>query len=132
MFKSKNIKKDKILVGKTGVMFKDGTDLNKVRDEIQKNIDDLPLIGYSNDVVDYVGKANAEKSERENTFHKKKLLEMCEGWSEDEVQIACKVFARRFPDAMYGALSNEHQSMVSMVSGVNQLNVAYMEKMCGL
>ena len=120
--------KDKISVGKTGVVFKDGTDLNRVRDEIQKNIDDLPLIGYSNDVV----KANAEKSERENTFHKKKLLEMCEGWSEDEVQIACKVFARRFPDAMYGALSEEHQSMVAMVSGVNQLNVAYMEKMCGL
>ena len=70
-----------------------------------------------------------DKATKENNFHKKKLLELCEGYSEDEVRIACRVFARRFPDTMYAALREEHQNMVEMMAGVNALNVTYLEKM---
>ena len=70
-----------------------------------------------------------DKATKENNFHKKKLLELCEGYSEDEVRIACRVFARRFPNAMYDSLRDEHQNMVSMVTGVQQLQTSYLEKM---
>lgn len=87
-----------------------------------------PIVDLSYDMSEeYISSA---KVERENNMHKKKLLEMCESYSEDEVAIACSVFARRFPDAMYSALSEEHRNMVEMVNGVNSLNVSYMEKMC--
>lgn len=93
------------------------------RPEEAKPVDDLSY-DMSEEYI------SSEKVERENNLHKKKLLEMCESYSEDEVRIACSVFARRFPDAMYTALSEEHKNMVEMVNGVNNLNVSYMEKMC--
>lgn len=74
----------------------------------------------------------SEKVKRENALHKRKLLEICESYSEEEANIACAVFARRFPNAMYNALNNEHTNMVAMVTGVNQLNTSYIEKMCSI
>ena len=89
---------------------------------------DIKPIGYPDPILDGIDKVNEEKVERENTYHKKKLLEMCECYDEDEVQIACKVFARRFPDVMYAALRDEHASMVAMMNAVNQSQIAYLEK----
>lgn len=71
---------------------------------------------------------DSDKVTRENNLHKKKLLDMCEGYSEDEVKIACKVFARRFPEAMYAALSEEHRNMTELVSGLHSLNCSYQQK----
>lgn len=83
---------------------------------------------YQNDTEKVIFQSQ-DKVTKENNFHKKKLLELCEGYSEDEVRIACKVFARRFPNAMYDSLRDEHQNMVSMVTGVQQLQTSYLEKM---
>lgn len=70
-----------------------------------------------------------KKVERENSTHKKKLFEICESYGEDEVEIACSVFARTHPEAMYKALSEAHQNMRELISGVSTLNSTYQNKM---
>lgn len=74
----------------------------------------------------------SEKARRENELHKKKLLELCENYTEDEAIVICKVFARKFPGIMHTSLCDEHQNMAAMISVINQSQIAYMDKMCSL
>ena len=74
----------------------------------------------------------SEKARRENELHKKKLLELCENYTEDEAIIICKVFARKFPGIMHTSLCDEHQNMAAMISVINKSQIAYMDKMCNL
>lgn len=69
--------------------------------------------------------------DKANGVHKKKMLEICEGYSEEDARIACTVFARKFPGVMYQALSTEHQNMCDLVAGVSNLNATYLRKMDG-
>lgn len=69
--------------------------------------------------------------DKPNGLHKKKMIEICEGYSEEDAKIACTVFARKFPGVMYQALSMEHQNMCDLVAGVSNLNATYLRKMEG-
>lgn len=69
--------------------------------------------------------------DKPNGTHKKKMIEICEGYSEEDAKIACTVFARKFPGVMYQALSMEHQNMCDLVAGVSNLNATYLKKMDG-
>lgn len=64
-----------------------------------------------------------------NAIHKAKLLEISNGYSIEDAEIVCAVFARKFPDAMYTALNNEHKNMATLLTGVDQLHLSYMEKL---
>lgn len=64
-----------------------------------------------------------------NAIHKSKLLEISNGYCAEDAAIVCAVFARKFPDVMYTALSNEHKNMANLLTGVDQLHLSYMEKL---
>lgn len=66
-----------------------------------------------------------------NGLHKKKMLEISEGYSEEDVRIACMVFARKFPGVMYQSLSMEYQNMCDLVAGFSNLNATYIGKVNG-
>lgn len=65
------------------------------------------------------------KAERENNLHKKKLLDMCENYTEEEARIACAVFAKKYPEIMYAALGNEHKNLMEFVKGLRNLNKCF-------
>lgn len=86
------------------------------------------FVPKTDDAVALIQKERAEKYERESLMHQKKLAEICNGYSEEEAIIICKVFAQRFPDIMHKALSVEHQNMVTMIEHVHKLNQKYEER----
>lgn len=92
--------------------------------ETQQEEQKIVIANASSVKVDYQAK-------RENSIHKKKLLEICEGYGEDEVRIACAVFARNYPDVMYDALRNEHENMRKLVNGVHDLSNSFLRKFDG-
>ena len=101
----------------------------------------IPTTPLTPEEVDYVKadeKATMEmyeafsKKETEDDMHHKKLLEICDSYSEDEVIIACSVFARKFPGVMYDSLAKEHKNMTVIIQGFNDLNREYLGKMGGM
>ena len=97
--------------------------------------DDSPIdydehLYYNDDICCTAEDVNRFKVEKENNFHKKKLMEICENYTEEEALIACRVFARKFPGIMHTSLCDEHQNMAAMISVINKSQIAYMDKMC--
>lgn len=66
-----------------------------------------------------------EINKAENIVHKRKLIDISEGFSEDEAKIVCEVFSRRFPAVMYAALADEHASLVDLIAGMRKLETNY-------
>ena len=61
-------------------------------------------------------------------IHRKKLIEISSGYSYEDAEIMCSVFARKYPEVMYEALSKEHQNMYLLIKSLNTLNSSYLEK----
>ena len=61
-------------------------------------------------------------------IHRKKLIEISSGYSYEDAEVICSVFARKFPELMYKALSKEHQNMYLLIQSLNSLNSSYLEK----
>lgn len=66
-----------------------------------------------------------DQNKAENIVHKRKLIDISEGFSEDEAKIVCEVFSRRFPAVMYAALADEHASLVDLIAGMRKLETNY-------
>lgn len=74
--------------------------------------------------ADQLKKSNEEQS----MTHSRKLMEISEAYDEHDAIIICRIFARRFPDIMYESLKDEHDAMVELIAGINQMNGVYSEK----
>ena len=71
------------------------------------------------------GETKKDPNSAENIVHKRKLIDISEGFSEDEAKIVCEVFSRRFPAVMYAALADEHASLIDLITGMRKLETNY-------
>ena len=86
-------------------------------------------IDWGSDITGYDETEDLEtlssRVQEEDRQHKLKLIEICSSWTQEDVHIACGVFARTYPDIMYETLQTQHRVLSRVNESINELSTSY-------